>query len=58
MRLYRQTVEDFCLYTGENTPVVVKTGYCYVVFPEDAHAPNTHLEKANDYKKIVVKLKV
>ena len=52
------TEKDFCLYTGENTPVVVKAGYCYVVFPEDAHAPNTHLNVPNDYKKIVVKLKV
>ena len=49
---------DYCLYTGENTPVVVKAGYCYVVFPEDAHAPNTYLSAPNDYKKIVVKLKV
>ncbi len=52
------TEKDFCLYTGENAPVVVKAGYCYVVFPEDAHAPNTHLDAPNDYKKIVVKLKV
>ena len=52
------TEKDFCLYTGENVPVVVKAGYCYVVFPEDAHAPNTHLDAPNDYKKIVVKLKL
>ena len=52
------TEKDYGLYTGENTPVVVKAGYCYVVFPEDAHAPNTHLETPSDYKKIVVKLKV
>lgn len=52
------TEHDYCLYTGENTPVTVKAGYCYVVFPEDAHAPNTHLTAPNDYRKIVVKLKV
>jgi YhcH/YjgK/YiaL family protein len=51
------TEKDYCLYTGENTPVEIKAGYCYVVYPEDAHAPNTHLSVPSDYKKIVVKLK-
>lgn len=52
------TEKDYGLYTGENTPVEIKAGYCYVVYPEDAHAPNTHLSVPSDYKKIVVKLKV
>lgn len=52
------TEKDCGFYTGDNTPVVIKAGYCYVLFPEDAHAPCTHLEQPSDYKKIVVKLKV
>ncbi len=47
---------DAGFYTGAMTPVTVKAGYCYVVFPEDAHAPGKHLTEANDYTKIVVKL--
>jgi len=52
------TEHDYGMYTGDNTPVTVKAGYCYVVFPEDAHAPGTHLDVPGNYKKIVVKLKV
>lgn len=52
------TQKDKGMYTGENEPMVVKAGYCYVVYPEDAHAPGTHLDQPNDYKKVVVKLKV
>ena len=52
------TENDYCMYTGDNAPTVIKAGYCCVLFPEDAHAPNCHLEQPNDYKKIVVKLKV
>lgn len=52
------TEDDYGMYSGENTPVSVKPGYCYVVFPEDAHAPATHLDVPVNYKKIVVKLKV
>lgn len=52
------TQKDCGMYSGENAPMVIKAGYCYVVFPEDAHAPGKHLEQPNDYKKIVVKLKV
>ena len=52
------TQKDKGMYTGENEPMVIKAGYCYVVYPEDAHAPGTHLNQPNDYKKVVVKLKV
>ena len=52
------TQKDKGMYTGENEPMVIKAGYCYVVYPEDAHAPNCHLDQPNDYRKIVVKLKV
>lgn len=52
------TEKDYGMYTGSNAPTVIPAGYCCVLFPEDAHAPNTHLSVPNDYKKIVVKLKV
>lgn len=52
------TADDYGLYSGDNAPVAIKPGYCYVVFPEDAHAPGCHLDTPHDYKKIVVKLKV
>lgn len=50
------TADDYGLYTGSATPITVPAGYCYVVYPEDAHAPCKHLDTPNDYKKIVVKL--
>ena len=52
------TEDDYGLYTGKCTPVAVEAGYCYIVFPEDAHAPAKHLDAPVDYKKIVVKLAV
>lgn len=52
------TEKDVGMYTGSSTPLTVKAGYCYVVYPEDAHAPGKHLDTPNDYTKIVVKLAV
>ena len=48
--------KDYGMFSGSSTPITVPAGYCYVVFPEDAHAPGKHLDAPNDYKKIVVKL--
>lgn len=48
--------KDVGMYTGKSTAITVPAGYCYVVFPEDAHAPGKHLDAPNAYKKIVVKL--
>ena len=42
--------------SGDCIPVTVPAGYCYVVFPEDAHAPGKHLDAPLNYTKIVVKL--
>lgn len=50
--------DDFGLYTGDVELLTIPAGYCYVVFPEDAHMPTRHIEVPNDYTKIVVKLKV
>lgn len=50
------TEKDVGMFSGSNTPITVPAGYCYVVYPEDAHAPGKHLSAPNDYTKIVVKL--
>jgi len=52
------TEKDAGMYTGKCDYMFIQPGYCYVVFPEDAHMPGSHLETPVDYRKIVVKLKV
>ena len=52
------TTKDKGMYAGHNDTMVIGEGYCYVVFPEDGHAPGKHLDTPNDFVKIVVKLKV
>ncbi len=52
------TAKDKGMYTGLNDTMLIREGYCYVVFPEDAHAPGKHIGQANDLTKIVVKLKL
>lgn len=52
------TEKDVGKYIGNSTPITIPAGYCYVVYPEDGHAPGKHLKEPNDYKKIVVKLAV
>lgn len=52
------TDKDVGFYTGHCDFMRIGQGYCYVVFPEDAHMPTRHLVAPNDYQKIVVKLKV
>ena len=49
---------DYGMYAGECAYMNIKAGYCYVVFPEDAHMPSAHLDTPKDFRKIVVKLKV
>ena len=52
-------VEGDCgFYTGPAELVKIPAGYCYVVFPEDAHMPTRYVDEPNEYTKIVVKLKV
>ena len=50
--------KDAGMFSGTCTPVGVPAGSCYVVFPEDAHAPNCYLDAPCNYKKAVVKLKL
>ena len=48
--------KDYGMYSGVSLPIIVPEGFCYIVYPEDAHAPGKHLGDPNDYTKIVVKL--
>ena len=52
------TAKDKGKYSGEFDFMTIRAGYCYVVFPEDGHMPGVHLDKAAEFKKAVVKLKV
>lgn len=50
--------KDVGKYTGECTFVNIQEGWCYVVFPEDAHMPAVHLDQPLNYQKMIIKLKV
>ena len=50
--------KDIGMYSGKADFLRIAAGNCYVVFPEDAHAPTCHLDTPNTYKKMVIKLKV
>lgn len=50
--------KDIGMYSGKADFLRIAAGNCYVVFPEDAHAPTCHLDAPNAYKKMVIKLKV
>ena len=50
--------KDVGMYAGNCDYMNIAEGYCYVVFPEDAHMPGSHLEQPNEYTKMVVKLAV
>lgn len=52
------TEKDVGKYDGHCEFVRIPAGYCYVVFPEDAHMPGVHLETPTEYCKAVIKLKV
>ena len=52
------TEKDIGFYAGPVDFMRIGAGYCYVVFPEDAHMPGVHLETPNNFKKMVMKLKV
>lgn len=49
-------VKDCGMYTGHCEFMDIPAGHCYVVFPEDAHMPGSHLDKPGQYVKLVVKL--
>lgn len=51
-------VKDKQMYSGHVDFMRIGAGYCYVVWPEDAHMPGVHLDKPTTVKKLVLKLKV
>lgn len=53
-----QEEKDVGMYQGPVDFMRIGQGYCYVVFPEDAHLPGAHLDTPKAYKKLVFKLKV
>lgn len=50
--------KDAGMYDGACDYLRIAAGYCYVVFPEDAHKPCSHLTAPTEFTKMVVKLKV
>ena len=52
------TAKDKGMYAGPVDMVRVGEGYCYVVFPEDAHMPHLCTVDPKEIKKLVLKLKV
>ncbi len=50
--------KDVGIFLGETTPVKINEGYCYVVFPEDGHAPGLYTDEPGELTKIVVKIKL
>ena len=50
--------KDCSMHTGDCQFFHIPAGYCYIVFPEDAHAPMVHLDQPMTERKIIVKLKV
>ena len=52
------TEKDKGMYSGHCDFMEIGEGYCYVVFPEDAHMPGSHLQTPTEYQKMVIKLKV
>lgn len=48
--------KDKGMYAGPVDCIRITAGNCYVVFPEDAHAPGVHLDTPTEYTKLVIKL--
>ena len=48
--------KDKGMYAGPVDYIRITEGNCYVVFPEDAHAPGAHLDTPTEYTKLVIKL--
>lgn len=50
--------KDVWHFAGDCDLIDIRPGYCYVVYPEDAHAPSVHIGEGGEVNKIVIKLKV
>ena len=49
---------DIGFYEGNVEMIRIPAGYCYVVFPEDAHMPDCHIDTPNDFLKYVIKIEL
>ncbi len=49
---------DIGFFTGKTDLVRVGAGFCYVVFPEDAHMPGIAVAESKPCRKMVIKLAV
>ena len=50
--------KDCGFYEGEMKVFEIPAGVCYVLYPEDAHAPCRHIADPSDYTKLVIKLEL
>ena len=50
--------KDCGMYTGDCKFMDIPAGYCYVVFPEDGHMPDCHIDEPNDFLKYVIKIEL
>ena len=49
---------DIGFFDGEVEMIRIPAGYCYVVFPEDGHMPDCHIDEPNDFLKYVIKIEL
>ena len=49
---------DIGFFDGEVEMIRIPAGYCYVVFPEDAHLPDCHIDQPMDFLKYVIKIEL
>ena len=50
--------KDFLPHSGTGSPVILKSGYFMLLFPEDVHMPGLAVGEPAPLKKIVVKIAV
>ncbi|RCX19359.1 YhcH/YjgK/YiaL family protein [Anaerobacterium chartisolvens] len=49
--------KDIVFFEGSGVQIPIKEGMFYLVFPQDAHKPCTHIKTETSYKKVVLKIK-
>ena len=49
---------DIGFFDGDVEMIRIPAGYCYVVFPEDAHLPDCHIDQPMDFLKYVIKIEL
>ena len=49
---------DIGFFEGDVEMIRIPAGYCYVVFPEDAHLPDCHIDQPMNFLKYVIKIEL